>query len=98
MTVDAQVQPGTLFAFRQTGDELEGLYYGGRVQFGLITGKINGDRITWRYKQVADDGQTYLGESNVVMYRLSDGRICLKDEWKWSDGRGTGSCVMVERR
>lgn len=91
---DAHVGPGTRFAFRQVGNQIEALYYGGRVRFGFMTGQIHGEEMTWSYTQIADDGLSYSGVSNGKVRRRVNGRLELKDDW--SDGRSKGSCVMVE--
>jgi hypothetical protein len=95
-----QVDFRTLFLFSQRGSTVSARYAGGAVELGYLVGRVTADRLTFRYCQVDDRGEVHGGHSNCEVGRLPDGRIWLREHFRWEsrEGGGTNMLEQVEGR
>jgi hypothetical protein len=92
------VDPDTLFHYRQEGDVVWATYRGGRVAFGTLTALVLPDgRLDMRYQQISKDGIIKTGRCLSTPEILSDGRLRLHESWSWIEGAvGTGQSRIEE--
>jgi hypothetical protein len=77
------VDPDTLFHYRQEGDVVWATYRGGRVAV--------------RYQQISKDGIIKTGRCLSTPEILSDGRLRLHESWSWIEGAvGAGESRIEE--
>jgi hypothetical protein len=88
----------TLFHYRQQGDVVWATYEGGAVRFGTLTALVREDgRLDVRYQQVAASGEFKAGRCVSVPEVLPDGRLCLHESWRWTEGGvGSGHSRVIE--
>lgn len=90
----------TVFYYRQRGERVWATYAGGRVRFGMLvaTGDETGG-IDMRYQHVDPYGNLRTGTCVAHARLLEDGRVCLMEEWQWTNGDQTkGKSVVEETR
>lgn len=90
----------TRFHYRQRGPRVWAIYQGGRVQFGSLVaiGDRQG-RLDMRYHHVDDGGRLRTGTCQATPELLSDGRLRLHEEWRWTNGDlSSGRSVVEEIR
>jgi len=86
----------TVFSFKQTGNAVHADYFGGRIKIGKFVGLIEGDKIRFRYVQINEHNEFYVGQSIGRIECAQDGKIRLIDEWEWDARFGRGRCVLEE--
>jgi hypothetical protein len=93
-----EVGPGTVFGYRQDGDVVSATYEGGGVRFGaLVATADDGGNLDVRYGHVNASGGLMTGECHSTPEVLTDGRLRLHEEWRWTSGdRSSGRSVVEE--
>lgn len=94
------VSSETQFLYRQQGDLVWATYDGGSVCFGTLVAKADDEgRLDMRYQHLTTDGELKTGQCHSVPETLDDGRLRLRETWKWTSGEGeSGESVIEEVR
>ena len=79
-TKRATLPSGSVFLFRQSGSSLEADYRGTPVKRGHLIGSVQGDRLTFKWHQVLDDGELINGDGRIFVDELDDGRRELREK------------------
>ena len=87
----------TRFYYRQQGARVWATYQGGRVQFGSLVaiGDPHG-RLDMRYHHVDLSGRLRTGTCQATPEVLPDGRLCLHEQWQWTNGDLSRGHSVVE--
>lgn len=91
-----EVEPETVFAFRETAGVVWAEYAGGEIVRGFLVGRRDRDHIDFRYVQLNRDGGTSCGRSIDRIHVRPDGLIELHEKWEWESRRGNGTSVLLE--
>jgi hypothetical protein len=91
-----QVDSRTLFLFSQRGRTVSARYSGGAVELGFLVGRVTADRLMFRYCQVDDRGKVHGGRSDCEVGRLPDGRIRLREHFRWESREGGGTNILEQ--
>lgn len=79
----------TIFCFHEFNGMIVAEYAGGKVKHGYLIGKINSGKLEFQYTQLHEDNQLDGGYSICDIEILSDDRIRLVENFKWSSGEGS---------
>jgi hypothetical protein len=73
-------------------------YAGGSILFGTLLARADGDgNLDMRYEHLLRDGAFKTGRCNSRPELLSDGRLRVHEQWRWTDGaEGQGASVIEE--
>jgi hypothetical protein len=90
----------TIFRYQQVGNVVWATYQGGAVAFGTLTARVLADgRLDMRYQHVATDGTIKTGRCLSTPHIRPDGRLCLYEAWRWTEGaEGEGQSIVEEVR
>jgi len=92
-----EVGPETVFEYRQDGDVVRATYGGSAVRSGVLIATADGEgRLDARYAHVNEAGELMTGECRTTPELLSDGRLRLHEEWRWTSGDGSSGRSVVE--
>lgn len=93
-----EVGPETVFHYHQDGDVVWATYDGGAVRRGtLIARSDDTGNLEARYGHVNASGELMTGECRSTPEVLPDGRIRLREEWRWTSGdRSSGGSIVEE--
>lgn len=69
------VNAETIFRFSQDGDLVRASYAGGRIRFGELIGRVEGDVLEFRYCQIDNDGHLDGGVSTSSLETRADGAL-----------------------
>ncbi len=86
----------TVFTFRQADDLVSAHYAGGGVALGYLVGRIDGDRLVFRYCQADLSSGLDGGRSDCRLERLDDGRLRLIERFEWTSRAGAGENVFEQ--
>jgi hypothetical protein len=91
-------RPGLAFHYEQVGGRVWARYEGGGVRFGSLAARITGEHaLDARYQHATDAGVVRSGRCDTRVDRLVDGRLRLREEWRWLSGaEGSGASTLVE--
>jgi len=96
-SASGEVGPETVFEYRQDGDVVSATYGGGGVRSGvLIATADGGGNLDARYAHVNEAGGLMTGECRTTPERLPDGRLRLREEWRWTSGDLSSGTSVVE--
>lgn len=97
-TDNGEVNSDTLFLYHQEEGRVWAEYSGGNIVKGHLLGKIlSSGRLEFLYHHINLDGDLMVGKCLSTPELLSDGRIRMKEEWKWLCGdKSTGESEVVE--
>ena len=97
-TDNGEVGSATVFHYRQRGDVVWATYEGGGVTFGTLVATVDEEgRLDMRYSHVNRDGRLMTGVCESVPERLPDGRLRLRERWRWTSGdRSRGESTVEE--
>lgn len=94
-----EVDDQTLFNYRQAGDVVWATYQGGQIAFGTMVGVARADgTLDLRYQHVTTAGEIRTGTCQSTPDVLVDGRVRLRESWRWTeggDGAGTSAVEQV---
>jgi hypothetical protein len=86
----------TLFHFHQEGDVVWATYEGGNITLGHLLGRVDGEgRLDLRFQQITTAGELKTGRGVAIPEALPDGRLMLRDSWRFTSGVG-GVAVFEE--
>jgi hypothetical protein len=86
-TDNGETSADTVFHYRQSGNVLSSEYSGGRIRLGHLLGVVDAaGGIDMRYHHINEHGELMTGICRSTPELLSDGRIRLHEEWKWTSG------------
>lgn len=93
-----EVDDRTLFNYRQAGDVVWVTYQGGSIAFGTMVGVSRSDgALDLRYQHVTIAGDIRTGICRSTPHVLEDGRVCLRESWRWTEGaEGAGSSTVEQ--
>jgi threonine dehydratase len=94
------VDSETRFLYRHEGNIVWATYEGGGIRFGTLTALVrpNGS-LDMRYQQISSGGFIKTGRCMSRPEVLPDGRVCLHEEWRWTEGgEGEGRSRVEEIR
>jgi hypothetical protein len=96
-TPNGDASRDTRFHYYQRGERVWATYDGGRVRFGtLVAVGDDKGRLDMRYQHVDPDGNLRTGTCLAVPELLPDGRICLLEDWHWTNGDLSKGTSVVE--
>ena len=96
-TENGETSGETLFRYKQVGNILTSEYAGGRIKQGHLIGLVDdAGIIDMRYHQVNDKNELMTGVCRSVPEILSNGKIRLHEEWKWTSGDGSQGRSIIE--
>lgn len=97
-TANGEVSSKTVFKYFQEGNILTASYSGGEIVKGTLIGIVqeNGS-LQFRYNHVNVHNEIRGGQCESTPTILEDGRIRLKESWKWMDrDRSEGESIIEE--
>ena len=88
----------TIFEYRQKGNILTSEYGGGQIVKGHLIGLVDQEgNINMRYHQINTKGELMTGVCNSIPEIMSNGKIRLYENWKWTSGnKSSGKSVIEE--
>lgn len=88
----------TIFHYKQTGSILTSTYSGGEIIEGHLIGVVDSlGNINMRYHQINTKGDLMTGSCSSKPELLSNGKIRLHEEWRWTSGDcSKGKSVLEE--
>ena len=86
----------TLFEYAEAGGIVHARFAGGAIRLGFLVGTRDGDRLSFRYAQLRADGTTATGRCESEIETLPDGRVRLRETWRWESHEGAGTSVVDE--
>ena len=93
---NGDVSKETLFHYRQKDKIIWATYEGGSVLFGTLSGKIEGNRLTFNYQHQNTSGELMTGFCTSEI-KIEKGIIRLHETWQWTCGdRSKGTSVLEE--
>lgn len=98
-TPNGDVGGDTLFHYHQQGDIVWATYQGGLITFGTLIAKLSpaDGALDVRYHHISVDGVIKTGRCRSVPIVRSDGRLRLREVWKWTEGgEGEGTSEIEE--
>jgi hypothetical protein len=95
-----EVDPETIFHYRQEGSVVWATYRGGAILFGSLVATVDADgRLDMRYQHVNSAGELMTGKCRSTPEALPDGRLRLRESWQWTSGDfSQGESVIEEIR
>jgi hypothetical protein len=90
------VNAATIFEFHQTGSRVWCRYAGGDVSDGFLLGNLVGDTVRFAYVQSDRQGRLDSGMSDGDLGRTGDGRIQMRERFRWLTRDGSGMNVFEE--
>ena len=97
-SANGEVDAETFFVYHQTGRLLWGEYAGGDILKGFLLGTVqpNGE-LDFVYQHINRQMQGKTGKCHSVPVILEDGKIELKERWKWTNGDcSEGESLLIE--
>ena len=90
----------TLFRYHQKGELVWAEYEGGGVRFGTLIAKAAADgSLDMRYQHLNAEGELMTGVCRSVPEMLPDGRLRVRERWRWTSGDlSEGESVIEEIR
>ena len=91
-----EVGPSTHFHYAERDGVVQAEYAGGAIRRGHLIGTRDGDRVEFRYAQLAADGSTSTGHCVSRVEQLPDGRLRMHETWEWESRPGSGTSIVEE--
>jgi hypothetical protein len=86
-TENGETSAETIFNYQQHNNILTATYSGGKILHGHLIGLVDDKGvIDMRYHQVNTKGELMTGICKSTPEILSDGKIRLLENWKWTSG------------
>ena len=97
-SANGETDRATIFHYHQQENIVWATYSGGKVVFGTLVAKVDAeDNLDMRYQHINDCGEIMTGECKSAPEILSDGRLRLRETWRWKSGDfSQGSSVLEE--
>jgi hypothetical protein len=95
---NGEVGPEIVFHYHQSKDVLTGTYSGGKIVAGQLIGKVDSlGQIDMRYQQLNIQGELMTGICHTKPEVMSNGKIRLIENWRWTSGdKSKGQSVLEE--
>jgi hypothetical protein len=91
------VGSGTTFHYHQQGGIVWATYQGGAIAFGTLIAQVQKDgSLDMRYQHVTADGAIKAGRCHSRPEILTDGRIRLHEQWRWTEGGTEAGESIIE--
>lgn len=81
------VNSDTIFEYKQDKELVTAEYYGGSVKYGKIIAVLNKNKLDMRYQCVTSDNELKTGKAIAEVSLSENGKIKLKLNWQWLDGK-----------
>ncbi len=81
------VNSDTIFEYKQDEELVTAEYYGGSVKYGKIIAVLNKNKLDMRYQCVTSDNELKAGKAIAEISISENGKIILKLNWEWLDGK-----------
>jgi len=91
-----KVNHETIFEFHQEGSIVTAHYAGGKILQGFLVGKINENKLEFRYSQIDSKENLDGGFSLCEMKKLENGKIQLVEHFQWESIEGAGENIIEE--
>jgi hypothetical protein len=92
-----EVGAETVFHYHQKDNLIWAEYWGGSIVFGNLIGKIaDNETLEIRYQHLNQNGELMTGRCFSTPETLSDGRIRLREKWRWTSGDFSEGESIVE--
>lgn len=92
-----EVGAETVFHYHQKDNLIWAEYCGGAIVFGNLIGKIaDNETLEIRYQHLNQKGELMTGQCFSTPETLSDGRIRLREKWRWTSGDFSAGESIVE--
>ncbi|MBC7933764.1 MAG: n-acetylglutamate synthase [Rhizobacter sp.] len=97
-TANGETSAATIFHYMQEDNIITAVYAGGRILKGQLIGLADADgKLTLRYQQVNDKGELMTGICLSAPEIMANGKLRLKEKWKWTSGDfSEGESVIEE--
>lgn len=96
-SINGETTDQTIFYYKQSGSIVTANYQGGEILKGHLIGMVDpGGHINMRYHQVNTKGELMTGICLSTPEVLSNGKIRLHEEWKWTSGDCSKGNSIVE--
>ena len=95
---NGEVSSATIFKYFEQDGLVWAEYYGGQILKGNLIGKRNDDgSLDLRYQHVNRSGEIKTGLCRSEIEKDSNGKIRIKEKWKWTcDDYSEGESEIVE--
>jgi hypothetical protein len=91
------VGSGTRFHYHHLAEIVWATYQGGAVAFGTLIAQVQKDgSLDMRYQHVTTDGAIKTGTCHSRPEILTDGRIRLREQWRWTEGGSEAGESIIE--
>lgn len=99
-SASGEVSGETVFEYHQHGSVVWATYRGGDVLFGTLVATVDEDGLLdMRYQHVNAQGDLMTGICHTTPDLLPDGRLRLRERWRWTSGdRSEGTSTLEEIR
>jgi hypothetical protein len=92
-----QVNPETVFEYKQNGNLVTADYYGGTIKYGKIIAVLKDDELNMLYQCLTTDNQLKAGKAIAKISLSENGKIKLNLNWEWLTNRNEkGNSEYVE--
>ena len=97
-SASGEVCSETVFHYHQKDNLAWATYEGGAIKFGTLIAKILASgELEMRYSHINQTGELMTGECRSTPEVLPDGRIRLREKWRWTSGDfSVGESVIEE--
>lgn len=96
-SANGEVESETTFHYRQKGDVFWATYEGQKIVMGTITGKVGEKgKLEFTYQHINTEGEFRTGYCKSRPEVLPNGRIRLREKWKWTCGDFSEGTSIVE--
>lgn len=97
---NGEVSSATTFNYHQDKNIVWAEYGGGSIVKGFLIATVQADQtLDARYEHVNVDGELMTGRCKSTPEVLEDGRVRLREKWKWTSGdESEGKSVVEEVR
>lgn len=96
-TPNGESSDSTVFHYCQEEDIIYASYFGGEIQRGHLLGKEDSiGRIQMVYHHINTKGEIRTGKCDSEPYFTEDGKLRLKEVWKWTNGDQSSGISEIE--
>ncbi len=93
---NGEVNADTVFEFTQNDSIVSARYSGGKILLGYLVGKIENNKLEFRYAQANNHHRLDGGQSNCEINNIANGKLQLIEHYKWLSREGSGTNIFEE--
>jgi hypothetical protein len=95
---NGEVNNDTFFEYKQSGNIVSAIYYGGNIIQGSLIALVNEKgELDMRYQHINQQQQLMTGTCISTPGSVDNGKIRLQEKWQWTSGdRSIGESVIEE--